>query len=387
MSHPPKQPAFGQKLSSRQAMELSLREAEKGFGRVSPNPPAGCVILDQNKGFLASGFHAAYGAPHAEIDALRKIKDKKLLKGAHLYVTLEPCAHYGKTPPCADELAKRPLAQVFYGREDPNPKTKGRGLGKLREKGIHAKKYPSFFAPQIQSLYEAFAYNMREQKTFISLKAAASLDGMLGLSDGSSQWITSQESRDYAGWLRGRYDGVLTGAGSFLEDSPRLNSRHPQFSGHPNKAVILNPKGDLLDLIPQSRLAQVRPLKNILAVTRPLSKAGGALPFPRISCAWREESSQFDLSDLKSKLFQSHGLSSLLVEGGPLTLSSFLEQDQAQKLYQFVAPCVLGGLKGRSWAEGLLTSSLKERKNLRLEAPRPLGPDILLIGRLCAGRP
>ena len=208
------------------------------------------------------------------------------------------------------------------------------------------------------------------------------MDGMLGLSDGSSQWITSQEARDYGGWLRGRYDGVLTGAGSFLEDNPRLNSRCPQFSGHPGKAVILNPKGDLLDLIPRSRLAQVRPLKHILAVTRPLPKLrGGSWPFQRICCAWREPCGQFDLSDLKSKLWQSHGLSSLLVEGGALTLSSFLEQDQAQKLYQFIAPCVLGGAKGRSWAESLLASSLKERKNLRLEDPRRLGPDILLIGR------
>ena len=378
-----KAPAAGQKLSAKQAMEWSVCEAERGLGRVSPNPPVGCVILDQNRGFLASGCYAAYGGPHAEIEALRKIKDKKALKGASLYVTLEPCAHWGQTPPCADELAKYPFAAVICGREDPNPKTKGRGLKKLREKGFQVKKYPAAFEGKIQSLYEAFACNMREKKTFIALKAAVSLDGMLGLSGGASQWITSQASRRHAAWLRGRYDGVLTGAGSFLEDNPRLNSRHPRFSGQLNKAVILDPGGDCLDLIPRSRLAGVRPLSHILAVTRPFVRraAAGKFPFVRMSCPYLEEKKQFDLSHLRSELYQSHGLCSLLAEGGAFALSSFLEQDQAQKLYLFAAPCVLGGVRGRSWAGGLSVKSLKGRKELKLEEPRRLGPDILLTGR------
>ena len=168
---------LNKKFSEREAMELAIKEAEKGQGFVSPNPPVGCVILNKDKEFLSSGFYSAYGHIHAEISALNKIKNKESLKGSHLFVTLEPCAHFGQNPPCVDSLLKQPFASIIYGREDPNPKTKGQGLKKLKQKGFKVKQ-SAFLQNSIRRLYEVFSFNMEKNRTFFALKTASSLDGI-----------------------------------------------------------------------------------------------------------------------------------------------------------------------------------------------------------------
>ena len=146
----------GQRLSSESAMKLALQEAEKGRGFVSPNPPVGCVILDRNHRFLSTGFHESYGTEHAEIVALNKIKKKELLNKAFVYVTLEPCAHFGKTPPCVETLAQYPLSRVVYGMKDPNPKTNGMGIERLNRQGIQTEPF-STFEREVKKLYEVFS--------------------------------------------------------------------------------------------------------------------------------------------------------------------------------------------------------------------------------------
>ena len=157
------------RLSNREAMALAIEEAQKGLGFVSPNPPVGCVILNKDREFLSSGFYSYYGAIHAEIMALNKIKDKKLLEKAHLFVTLEPCFHFGKNPPCIDSLIKYPWESLTYGVEDPNPKTNTKSIKKLKSRGFKVQK-TTFFEKELQRLYEAFTLNMKEKRAFFCFK-------------------------------------------------------------------------------------------------------------------------------------------------------------------------------------------------------------------------
>ena len=251
------------KLSDKEAMALAIQEANKGLGFVSPNPLVGCVILNQSKEFLSSGFYSHYGAIHAEIMALNKIKNKKLLEKAHIFITLEPCFHYGQTPPCVNRLIQYPWASLTYGVEDPNPKTNIKSLKKLKTMGFKVKK-SSFFKKELKRLYESCALNMQEKRTFFALKVASSLDGVSAFSHGESQWITSQKSRELGHELRARFSAVLIGLNTFLQDNPRLDCRYMKTKKNIlNKVIILDPRGQSFSLIKKSNLARVRSIKNI----------------------------------------------------------------------------------------------------------------------------
>lgn len=365
---------LGQKITGQTAMALAIQQAKKGLGRVSPNPPVGCVILDKNRRLLSQGYHSSYGKDHAEIEALKKIKDKTKLKGAQLYVTLEPCFHRGKTPSCAKTLIKYPLGLVCYGQKDYNPKTFGQSLELFTSRGIKVRESRAF-KKEIKSLYEVFNYNMKENKTFVALKVASSLDGHLTLSGSSLQWVTGQASRDYVSLLRAYHDGVLIGVRTFLVDNPRLNSRKPPFQNKKNKVVILDPSGKSLNLLEKSRINQVRPLSHVIVVTRQKIQTQ-AYGVSVVTCPWDFNQAQFDLNHLKSLLYRDFGLCSLLVEGGAKTFSAFLQQGEAQILYYFLNFSLLGGVKGRSWTEKANFAPFDLRKRLKLLDFRQIKEDL-----------
>ena len=372
----------GQRLSPASAMKLAVQSAEKGVGFVSPNPPVGCVILDKDHRFLSSGYHQCYGKEHAEIIALNKIKRKELLAGAFVYVTLEPCAHFGKTPPCVETLIQYPLARVIYGMKDPNPKTNGTGIDKLNLKGIQTEPFSSGFQMEIQKLYEIFSFNILKRKTWVALKVAVTLDGIMALNDGSSQWISSEASRKYVSRLRGGYDGVLIGAGTFLQDNPRLNSRHSPYQNRKNRVVILDPKGTTLKHIGSSRLAEVRPLSHITAVVADSFK----LPTNPLAFALKKYplngDGKFNLNSVLSDLYKGEGIASLLVEGGEAVFSSFLQQKAAQRLYQFVSPRFLGGRRGRGFADSFFSENMAKATVLTDMEIVKIDPDFLVTGLL-----
>ena len=372
-------PKVGTPLSPESAIQLALKSAEKGVGFVSPNPPAGCVILDKDHKFLADGYHKVFGGAHAEQAALDKITEKSRLKRAFVYVTLEPCAHFGKTPPCAEALARHPLKRVIYGMRDPNPKTGGAGIAKLKAQGIETEPFPCF-QREIKKLYEVFSFNMREGKTWTALKAAVTLDGMTALTDGSSQWITSETSRKYVSGLRGRFDGVLIGCDTFLQDNPRLNSRFAPFKNKKNKAVILDPKGISLKHIESSRLSTVRPLSHILVVTADSLKTPSAPPPFNLKKRPLNQTGQFDLPSLLSDLYREEGIGSLLVEGGAGVYSSFLRQKAAVRLYQFVSPKFFGGAAGRGFTEDFSIENMSQAPALKDGEIIKTGPDFLITG-------
>lgn len=366
------------KMSEKEAMELAIKEAKRGQGFVLPNPPVGCVILDKNNFFLSSGFYSHYGGLHAEVSALNKVTNKRLLESAQVFVTLEPCAHFGKNPPCVDNLLKYPLASVTYGREDPNPKTKGRGLKKLKQKGIRVKK-TAFFQKVIQRLYEAFILNMEQGRAFFALKVASSLDGIMALNHGESQWITDKTSKKFVFDLRACFDAALIGVGTFLEDNPRLNIRKRGFEKYSNKVCILDPRGRSLNFILQSRLAEVRPFDKIFVITnQSISKKDW--PFQIIHADFLPNKNEFDLKKLGRQLYLQENIVSLLIEGGEGVFSSFLRQNQAHRLYQFISPCIIGEEYGKSWTESFPTSFLKSKKTLKSMEIQPCGKDFLITG-------
>ena len=243
-----------------EAMKLAIAEARKGAPFVSPNPMVGCVVLDSAGNFLSSGYHKIYGSAHAEVNALAGLISEQL-KDAHVVVTLEPCAHQGKTPSCAKTLAALSIKKITYGLIDPNPLVAGKGADILKSAGKDVVLF-SELQTELEELCEIFLMNQRKQKIFVAIKVATSLDGQMALQSGESQWITGEAAREHAHYLRSCYDAVMVGAGTIQKDNPSLNVRHPEVKKE-NKVVILDPQGLQLKNFSQLRVSQTHDSKNI----------------------------------------------------------------------------------------------------------------------------
>lgn len=362
------------RLTNAEAMRLAIDEGKKGAGFVSPNPLVGCVILDRVGELVAVGHHARVGENHAETNALARIADPAKLQGAHVFVTLEPCAHVGRTPACAKILASLPIASVTYGVHDPNPLVSGQGAAILREAGKQVQMDSCGLERELNELCEIFLLNMRESRPFVAVKVASSLDGQIALKSGESQWITGEESRAYVQYLRGCYDAVLTGLGTFLRDDPRLNSRDQRFAGKPSRAILLDPEGKSFAKLKSSQLFSVRAPEDLIVVTAPL---GHKPPVGRhIEIA--DADGSFDLFSLMPAL-QAEGLHSIFVEAGPYTASQFIRSKMTDRLYLFLAPKLLGD--GLSWTSGFSLGTLSHAVEIEDARTQSFGPDLMITGR------
>lgn len=356
----------GELISPQQAQDLCILEAKKGLGWVSPNPPVGCVIVDKDHHFLASGYHKKFGVDHAEIDALKKLNDEEI-KGAILYVTLEPCAHEGKTPSCAKRLAEMPISKVICGLKDPNPLVSGKGFDILKNANIEIE-VSDEFAQASEQLTEAFLYNQREKSTFVALKLSMSIDGKVALKSGESKWITSEPARRYARHLRGHYDATMIGAGTLLADDPKLDFRETSFAEKENKIVIWDPQGVSANSLKTSNLVKIHGWERLLVIT-PVE-----LSLKKVK--------NFQATELNEDCFRwlyEQGVYSLFVEGGAYTISSLLKSGHYHKLYTFLAPKVLGD--GLSWTESFSLNNLDEAPKFRFDETTRIGEDLLVISR------
>jgi len=383
-------PVRGTFLTPTQAMQLALDEAALGVTRVSPNPPVGAVVLDSQGGFLAAGHHEFYGGPHAEVNALKNLSTEDV-RGAHVFVTLEPCAHQGKTPSCARMMARLPLAKVTYGLVDPNPLVAGQGAAILQEAGIEA---ALFTAPdpvqdaaikiQLEEVCEAFLWNFRQKKVFVALKMATSLDGQIALKSGESQWITGPESREYVHYLRACYDAVVVGKKTVEFDNPSLNIRHPHMTKK-NKVVVIDAEGDLLKKVSTLNLLKAHePGDVIWCVAEDLKEefeAEKPANSPSIFFIKTEVGGNLNLAHLLEQLWQA-GLRSVLVEGGAITASSFVDCRLVNRLYLFQAPILMGSGGSRSWTETLRIKSMKDKIHVKNPRLKMFGNDIMLSGTL-----
>jgi diaminohydroxyphosphoribosylaminopyrimidine deaminase/5-amino-6-(5-phosphoribosylamino)uracil reductase len=352
-------------------MRKVLRLAEKGRGHTSPNPMVGAIVLKDGK-VVAKGYHKKAGEDHAEIVALQRAGEEA--RGATLYLNLEPCAHFGKTPPCAPRVVEKGIQRVVIGMEDPNPLVKGKGVEILRKAGLNVE--VGVLEKQCRRLNEAFCKYISQKIPFVILKVAATLDGKIATRDGESKWISGETSRRLVHKLRSQVDGTLVGIGTVLKDNPLLTARVS--GGNDPYRIILDSR---LRIPGEAKVIGTDPSKAIIAATElaamerreELEKSGVRILIVN------SKGGRVDLKCCLSKLGEM-GITSLLVEGGSQVNGSFLDEGYIDKLILFLSPKIMGDQKAPGIFGGSGVSDLQRAVVLREIKVKKVGEDVFLEG-------
>tara|TARA_B100001248_G_scaffold262732_1_gene261876 strand:+ start:17442 stop:18602 length:1161 start_codon:yes stop_codon:yes gene_type:complete len=351
------EPRLGSIFTPEGAMNLAMDLAYLGAHRVSPNPMVGCVVLDKSYKLLGYGYHERFGSAHAEKNALANVS-KDDIKGAHVFVTLEPCAHQGKTPPCADYLASLPIESLTYGLQDPNPQVAGRGIEVLKAAGIKVYEYQGQDKKRLHDLLDSFLFHLEHKRPFYVLKVAVSLDAMIRDGFGESQWITTEEARTHVHFLRSRFHAVLVGKNTILRDNPKLNVRHEDFPNHRNKVIVINSEADLLNKVMELQFYKIRDPHDVYIVCDKSAlqeyateHIEGSLYLEKqtgVQLLALDFASGLPLSAISTSLY-AQGIYNVLVEGGSQIHSYFLENQSFDRLYYYQAHKILGGKDALAW--------------------------------------
>jgi diaminohydroxyphosphoribosylaminopyrimidine deaminase / 5-amino-6-(5-phosphoribosylamino)uracil reductase len=370
-------------------MRLALRLARRGYGLTSPNPMVGAVLVKRGK-VIGRGWHHGAGKPHAEIEALAEARAKGFNpRGSTLYVTLEPCSTFGRTPPCTGAIIGAGIKRVVVGATDPNPRHAGKGYGILQRAGIEV--VHGILADEANRLNEAFNHWMAHRTPFVTVKAAMTLDGKIATAAGESKWITGEKARAYGMKLRQGADAVLVGINTVLADDPALTVRGIQGSKF---KVQSSRRRIVLDSLARTPLtAKVvsdgfRELTTIVVTkaapqsrVKALSKRVNVVVAPSKKTAIRNPQSAIDLRWLLKKL-GSENVTNLLVEGGGEVNASFLLGGFAHRVAFFYASKILGGRDARKGVAGEGIQKVSEMIKLQDVDWRQLGPDLLLTARV-----
>ncbi len=362
-------------------MRLALRLARRAHGRTLPNPMVGAVLVKRGT-VIGQGWHRKAGGPHAEIEALRgAAKNGHSLKGATLYVTLEPCCTHGRTPPCTEAIIAAGIKRVVVGATDPNPKHAGRGYRLLRHAGIEVNH--GVLAEEATRLNEVFNHCIIHRTPFVTVKAAMTLDGKIATASGESKWITGTQSRAHAMKLREVADAILVGVNTVLLDDPALTVRRGAGKGKEGKRRIILDSLARTPLDAQIINDEFAPLTTIV-VTKSAPKRRVAALSKRVSVLIAPvRKGRPDLRWLLKKL-GAENVTSLLVEGGGEVNASFLLDGLAQRAAFFYAPKILGGRDSKRAVGGVGARRLTKAIQLREVEWRRLGPDLLLTARVGA---
>jgi len=420
-------------------MKKAIALARKGVGKTSPNPLVGAVIVKDDK-IISTGFHTKAGNPHAEIEAINACRDTGLLEGSKMYVTLEPCAIFGRTPPCTDALIRHRFGEIIIGSVDPNPRINGRGVELLKKAGIRTRE--GLFEDIISKQNEVFFKSVKSKMPFVALKIASSMDGKTALKNRKSKWITSGAARENVQKIRYRHDCILTGINTVIEDDPLLYPRYiPQnknkelysrdFFQELNKNMDVCPNnlsnlGGNLKLAPGVGTATKTSLidkkffrvildsglrisrdSNIVKTASAiktiiftgagkiidtekedyLKKAGidilkaSGQDFPvnaDDSAGTGEKLTYLDLKEVLEILYASYEITSVLVESGPSLMAEFIRHKLADKFYFFIAPKIIGGDSPFSMFSGLGISEMDDVFKLDFDGIKKVGGDIFI---------
>lgn len=335
-------------------MKKCIELAKQAQGETSPNPLVGCIVLNDIGEIISTGYHKKYGENHAERDALLKLDDAK---NCTLIVNLEPCSHYGKTPPCADLIIEKGVKRVVYGMKDVNPIVAGNGLKKLINAGIEV--IGPILEDECRKLNEIFIKNQVEHKTFVALKTATTIDGKIATSTNDSKWITSDFAREEVRNIRKRYDAILTSSSTILADNPTME--------HKCK-VILDRKlktNSQMTIYKQGKIFVFHSLKN------QSSLSNNNLQYIYTPIVNNKLGIEFILEELYKR-----GIMSVLIEAGGKLNGSFLPY--IDRLYHFVAPKILGDNNGKSCFYGKDVEKISNCTNLNFESVELFPPDILV---------
>lgn len=334
-------------------MKKCIELAKNGEGQTSPNPMVGCVVLDKNENEISTGYHHKYGDNHAERDALLKLHNGEE-KGGTLIVNLEPCSHHGKTPPCADLIIERGLKKVVIGMQDVNPIVAGNGINKLQKAGIEV--ISGIMEEECKKLNEIFIKNMTQNKCFITIKTATTLDGKIATSNGSSKWITSSSAREKVKEIRNCYDAIMTTSSTILADNP----------------TILHRKKIILDRRLKTNLeAPIYKNGEIYLFNETLDMFEGGVNFIKTPVI----ANKLDLEFIFERAYEL-GIKSILIESGGILNGSALKY--TDKIYHFIAPKITGDNSSLSCFNFQKINDINNSLNFEIESIEHFEPDILL---------
>ncbi len=353
----------------RRAMEL----ADRGLGAVNPNPLVGCVIV-RNGRIIGAGWHERWGGLHAERNALNRCSEPAA--GATMYVTLEPCCHHGKTPPCTDAVIAAGIKRVVVGLTDPNPLVSGRGIARLREAGIEVES--GVLEEELRHQNRAFLKYITRREPWVVMKSAMTLDGKICTSTGDSRWVTGEEARHRVHTMRRNLMAILVGIGTVEADDPMLNCRLEGSPRQPLRLVAdttarISPKSQLVRTARQLRTVVLHtaqaPEERLQALTR-----------EGVEC-WccAEKEGHLDLKDAMARL-GNEGVDSLLVEGGGMLNDSLLREGLIDEVALFVAPKLIGGQRAKSPVEGVGFERMSQAVELDEITTERIGNDLLING-------
>lgn len=357
-------------------MRRALELARKGEGHTSPNPMVGCVVVKDGR-IISEGYHEKYGEFHAERNALTRCTEDTT--GADLYVTLEPCCHQGKTPPCTDIIIEKKIARVFVGSMDSNPLVAGKGVQILREHGIYVE--TGILEEECLKLNEVFYHYITTKTPFVVMKYAMTLDGKIACATGDSKWVTGEIARTQVHRMRGRYRGIMVGIGTVLADDPMLNCRVEggvdpvriicDSNLHiPLESQIVKTASEIETIVAcsQESLEAERKQEKI----RKLKDAG-------IQLIGTEGAHGVNLVELMKKLGEQN-IDSILLEGGGTLNASALEDGIVNKVYAYIAGKLIGGMDARSPVEGMGIDRMADAITLKDMEIERLGDDFCIVG-------
>ncbi len=351
----------------RKALSLAL----KAKGMTFPNPLVGAVVVKRGR-IVGKGYHKKAGSPHAEVEAIGS--SGKRAKGAVLYVTLEPCTHYGRTPPCVDKILEAGIKKVVVGMVDPNPLNNGKGIKLLREHKVKVE--VGFLEDELRGINQPFIKYISRKTPLITVKVGQSLDGKIASRTGDSKWITSDKARGLAHRLRLEYDGIMVGANTVISDNPFLVSGVPEHIltriivdshlGTPYNANIFQKPGPVIIATLKETAGQETENRNLL------SQKAGILEV-------RENQGQVNLYDLLKKLAQA-GLTNILVEGGGTLIGSLFDCNLVDRVLFFIAPKIIGGKDAKSSVMGRGVAYVDKAVKLKDVTIKKIDEDFLVEG-------
>lgn len=358
--------------SDREYMQLALNLAATAKGKTNPNPLVGAVIVKDGV-IVGTGLHRKAGEPHAEVHAFQMAGEHA--KGATLYVTLEPCSHFGKTPPCANLVKESGVSRVVIAMEDPNPSVAGKGIRLIREAGMDVE--VGLLEAEARKLNERFIHNMVKRRPFIISKFAMTLDGKIATYTGHSQWISGEASRLQVHHLRNEVDGILVGIGTVLADNPSLTTRIPNVQGkNPIRIIVDSNLRTPID----ANIANTEKAKTIIVTStdspvdqKELFEEKG-VKIVTVS----KSNGVLDLDEMLEKLYLE-GITDLVVEGGAAMNASFLRQRLIDKFIVYIAPKVLGGQHSKTPFAGEDVEFIQSSLNVQFDSVEKIGDDLCII--------
>ena len=363
-------------------MRRAIELAKKGSGHVNPNPLVGAVIVRDGE-IIGEGYHECYGQLHAERNAIANAKKRgNSLEGSTIYVTLEPCCHYGKTPPCTEAIIEEKIARVVVGSDDPNPLVSGKGFQMLREKGIEV--IPHFLKEECDAINHVFFHYIRTGTPYVAMKYAMTMDGKIACYTGDSKWVTGEESRAHVQTLRNHYKGIMAGIGTVLADDPMLNCRIE--GGRDPIRIIADSH---LRIPMDSQLVRTAGQQPLIVACLPdadeekaaqlQEKGVEVLRIPGVTTAdITEEQKEVISLPVLMKELGARKIDGILLEGGGQLNESALQAGIVDRIYCYIAPKIFGGAQAKTPVEGQGLTRAADAWQFNRIGMQEFGQDILL---------